>query len=221
MSTRFPLRITATCAAIASLTACSSAASMPTTTVAPSTTIGTPSRTTVPWKPGAAVKAWNKWVKTFEVVDVSGISKSDCGVYAMLITEGSLTFYMWNGVQWMDISTDLDGGRGAMPLKVYTHDFTNDGVLDFFVTYGDNQTSGGRTYGGFFAFPWDVDKQCKWSWMDIDNGREIRKTIESPEVDQRKGIVYANGFRRGYGTYGVVDFLPSSSSFVFTEVYAK
>ena len=57
--------------------------------------------------------------------------------------------------------------------------------------------------------------------MDIDNGREIRKIIESPEVDQRKGVVYANGFKRGYATYGVVDFLPSSSSFVFKEVYAK
>ena len=175
----------------------------------------------MPWKPGAAVKAWNKWVKSFEVIDVSGISKSDCGVFAMLITEGSLTFYMWNGVQWMDISTDLAGGRGRMPLKVYTHDFTNDGVLDFFVTYGDNRASGGKTYGSFFAYPWDVDKQCKWTWMDIDNGREIRKTIESPEVDQRKGVVYANGFKRGYGTYGVIDFLPSSSSFVFKEVYAK
>lgn len=207
--------------AVLAVAACSTASTTATTTAVPTTTLGAPPRTTVPWKPGAAVKAWNKWVKSFEVVDVSGISKSDCGVYAMLITEGSLTFYMWNGVQWMDISTDLDGGKGAMPLKVYTHDFTNDGVLDFFVTYGDNRASGGKTYGSFFAYPWDNDKQCKWTWMDIDNGREIRKTIESPEVDQRKGVVYANGFRRGYGTFGVIDFLPSSSSFVFTEVYAK
>lgn len=221
MSLRSTLRTVLFAGALLVVAACSSAESVVTTTMAPTTTLGAPSRTTVPWKPGAAVKAWNSFVKSFEVVDVSGISKSDCGVYAMMITEGSLTFYMWNGVKWMDISTDLDGGKGAMPLKVYTHDYTNDGVLDFFVTYGDNRESGGKTYGGFFAYPWEVERQCKWSWMDIDNGREIRKVIESPEVDQRKGIVYANGFKRGYGTYGVIDFLPSSGSFVFNEVYAK
>ena len=221
MSRRSTLRTVLCMSALLVVTACSSAESAVTTTLAPTTTLGAPPRTTVPWKPGAAVKAWSSFVKTFEVVDVSGISKSDCGVYAMMITEGSLTFYMWNGVKWMDISTDLDGGKGAMPLKVYTHDFTNDGVLDFFVTYGDNRASGGKTYGGFFAYPWEVERQCKWSWMDIDNGREIRKVIESPEVDQRKGIVYADGFKRGYGTYGVIDFLPSSGSFVFNEVYAK
>lgn len=221
MSLRLTLRTVLCMSALLVVAACSSAESVVTTTMAPTTTLGAPSRTTVPWKPGAAVKAWNSFVKTFEVVDVSGISKSDCGVYAMMITEGSLTFYMWNGVKWMDISTDLDGGKGAMPLKVYTHDFTNDGVLDFFVTYGDNRASGGKTYGGFFAYPWEVERQCKWSWVDIDNGREIRKVIESPEVDQRKGIVYADGFKRGYGTYGVIDFLPSSGSFVFNEVYAK
>ena len=221
MSRALLLRTFLCISAVFVMTSCSSTASISTTTEATPTTLGTPSRTTVPWKPGAAVKAWNKWVKSFEVIDVSGISKSECGVYAMLITEGSLTFYMWNGVQWMDISTDLDGGKGKMPLKVYTHDFTNDGVLDFFVTYSDNRASGGKTYGSFFAFPWAVDRQCKWAWMDIDNGREIRKTIESPEVDQRKGVVYANGFVRGYGTYGVVDFLPSSSSFVFSEVFGK
>ena len=211
-----------TSVALVAIAACSSTTSAPTTTALSTTTVASePSRTTVPWKPGAAVKAWNKWVRSFETIDVSGISKSECGVYAMLITEGSLTFYMWNGVQWMDISTDLDGGRGAMPLKVYTHDFTNDGILDFFVTYGDNRASGGKTYGAFFAYPWGDEHQCDWNWMDIDNGREIRKVIESPEVDQRKGIVYANGFTRGYGTYGVIDYLPSSSSFVFSQVFRK
>jgi hypothetical protein len=201
--------------------ACTSNANSATTTVAPSTTSAEPSRTTVPWQPGAAVKAWNTFIKQFVTVDVSGISKSDCGVYAMLITEGSLTFYMWNGVRWMDISSDLGGGKGAMPLKVYTHDFTNDGALDFFVTYGDNRDMGGSIYGAYFAFPWSGDNQCKWSWVDTDNGQAISKIVDRPDVDQRNGIVYAGGFTRGYGTYGKFDYLPSTGSFVFTEVFNK
>jgi hypothetical protein len=134
------------------LVSCSSQSSTPTTT---SSTVvqGAPVRTTVPSKPGAATKAWEKYVQSFVTIDVSEISKSDCGTYAMLVTEGSLTFYDWNGVQWTDISSLLMGGRGQFPLKVYSHDFTNDGVIDFFVTYGDNKARGGSTYGGFFASP--------------------------------------------------------------------
>lgn len=179
-------------------------------------------RSTVPSKPGAATKAWTKWVKSFDVVDVSAISKSDCGVYAMLVTEGSLTFYDWDGVQWADISVQLGGGRGSDPLKVYTHDFTNDGVLDFFVTYGDRKISGGSTYGAYFAFPWSGENRCEWRWVDIDDGRGATKVIDSPEVDQRRGIVYANGYKSGkWKTYGVVEYLSSSNSFVFREVFKK
>jgi hypothetical protein len=199
---------------------CSSQASIATTT-APSTSVSSV-RTTVPYKPGAAMKAWNSWVKSFEVVDVSSISKSECGVYAMLITEGSLTFYDWDGKQWADISDQLKGGRGVDPLKVYSHDFTNDGVLDFFVTFGDNRNKGGKLYGSFFAFPWSGPDYCKWSWLDIDNGRDIVKEIESPEVDQRDGVVYASGYESGrWTTYGAVKYLPSSGSFVFQEVFKK
>lgn len=206
---------------VASVTACSRTSHSAPTTTAPSTTTGEPSRTTVPWKPGAAVKAWNKWVKSFVAVDVSGISKSDCGVYAMIVTEGSLTFYMWNGVKWMDISGDLGGGKGRIPLKVYTHDFTNDGVLDFFVTYGDNREAGGSMYGAYFAFPWSGEHACDWNWVDVDNGQSISKIVEKPDIDQRHGRVFGNGFAHGYGTYGDFEYLPSTSSFVFTQVFKK
>ena len=190
--------------------------------IATSTLVANSVRTTVPWRPGAATKAWTSWIKTFDVVDVSAISKSDCGVYAMLVTQGSLTLYDWDGVQWADISGQLGGGRGRDPLKVYSHDFTNDGVLDFFVTYGDKKRSGGSTYGAYFAFPWSGENQCEWKWVDIDDGRGITKIIDSPEVDQRQGIVYANGYKSGrWKTYGVVEYLPSSNSFVFREVFKK
>ncbi len=138
----------------------------------------------------------------------------------MLVTEGSLTFYDWNGVQWTDISSLLMGGRGQFPLKVYSHDFTNDGVVDFFVTYGDNKSRGGATYGGFFAFPWSGDNACEWGWVDIDNGRDITKVVESPEIDQRRGVVYSSGYESGrWQTYGKLSYLPASSSFVFQRAF--
>lgn len=193
------------------------------TQVAPTTTSpASTTSTTVPWVRGAAQKAWNKHVKMFYTLDHSAISKGDCGLFAMLITEGSLTLYQWNGEKWIDRSVLLGGGKGEIPLKVYTFDFTNDDVLDFFVTYGDNVKQGGRTYGAFFAYPWDQEKQCQWGWADIDNGRDITKTIESPEVNQRRGVVYANGYHNGnYLTFGTVEYLPSSSSFVFQRAYTE
>ena len=198
---------------------CSSQSSTPTTTSS-SVVQSSPVRTTVPSKPGAATQAWNEYVKSFVTIDVSEISKSECGMYAMLVTEGSLTFYDWNGVQWTDISSLLMGGRGQFPLKVYSHDFTNDGVIDFFVTYGDNKSRGGATYGGFFAFPWSGNNMCEWGWVDIDNGRDITKVVESPEIDQQRGVVYSSGYESGrWQTYGKLSYLPASSSFIFQKAF--
>lgn len=198
------------------LSACTSEPEVvPTTTTEPP-----PVSTTVPWAPGAAVKAWSTFVKSFVVKDVSAVSKGECGVFAMLVSEKSLTFYWWDGVRWNDDSARLAGGKGEDPLKVYSHDFTNDGVLDFFVTYGDERQRGGPTYGAFFAHKWSGENMCNWEWVDIDDGRDLTKTVTSPEVDQRKGLVYADGYTNGrWKTHGLVDYLPSSGSFVFREVF--
>lgn len=189
--------------------------------VVPSTTTEPPPvSTTVPWEPGAAVKAWRKFVGSFVVKDVSAVSKGECGVFAMLVSEQSLTFFWWDGVRWNDDSARLMGGKGNEPMKVYSHDFTNDGVLDFFVTYADETRRGGSTYGAFFAHRWSGENMCDWQWVDIDDGRDLTKTVSSPEVDQRKGLVYADGYTNGrWRTHGLVDYLPSSSSFVFREVF--
>lgn len=189
--------------------------------VAPTTTTVPPATsTTVPWASGAAVKAWRKYVKSYHTLDVSAVSKGDCGVFAMLITEGSLTFYWWDGLKWNDDSSQLAGGKGRLPEKVYSHDFTNDGVIDFFVTYGDRKESGGSTYGAFFAHRWSGENMCDWEWVDVDDGRSLTKIVESPEIDQRKGLVYADGYENSrWKTYGVVDYLPSSGSFVFQQVF--
>jgi hypothetical protein len=206
---------------VALVLACVVSACSQSTTVAPTTTTTPPATsTTVPWVTGAAAKAWKTFVKSYQVVDVSAISKGDCGVYAMLVTEGSLTFYWWDGEKWNDDSSQLAGGKGQQPLKVYSHDFTNDGVVDFFVTYGDRKESGGSTYGAFFAHRWSGVNMCDWEWVDVDDGRSLTKTVESPEVDQRKGLVYADGYANSrWKSYGLVDYLPSSGSFVFQEVF--
>jgi hypothetical protein len=192
-----------------------------TTTVAPaSQSVAT--STSVPWLPGAATKAWNTFVKSFDSIDVSQVSKGECGVRAMLITEGSLTFYWWDGVRWNDDSSQLAGGKGVMPSKVYSFDFTNDGVLDYFVAYDDQKAHGGPTYGGYFAYPWSGDSQCQWRWMDIDNGANLVRVINRPEVNQRNGEVFAEGYTsRRWKSFGVYEYQPSSNSFVFREVRKK
>lgn len=187
--------------------------------VATSTT--NPVTTTIPWEKGAPEKAWTTWLETFAVVDASQISESECGVFAMLVTEESLTFYSWNGVQWSDVSDVLGGGRGKYPVKVYSSDYTNDGVIDYFVTYSTRKNRG-SIFGGYFAIPWSGDLRCVWNWVDIDNGRDISKVIDSPDIDQRKGAVYSKGYnRRRYYTQGELKYLPASSSFVFEEVFKK
>jgi hypothetical protein len=180
-----------------------------------------PVPTTVPWEKGAPEAAWATWLTTFAVVDASEISESECGVFAMLVTEESLTFYSWDGVQWSDKSALLGGGRGKYPLKVYSSDYTNDGVIDYFVTYRTNKNSG-NTFGGFFAIPWSGDFRCVWNWVDIDNGRDNSKVIDRPEIDQRKGKVFGAGYvKRRYSTRRELKFSPSANSFVFDDVFQK
>lgn len=192
----------------------SAADAVTTTTTAEST------RTTVAWSPGAPLQAWDAFLKTFDVKDASEVSISECGVYAMLVTDESLTFYMWNGVEWMDISEDLSGGRGQYPIKVYTQDFTNDGGKDFFVVY-QTKKRGGSTYGAYFAYPWSGENQCVWSWVDVDDGRTFGKLVESPRVEQKKRVVFGDGYHRRYLTRGVYEYLPASSAFVFRPANDK
>lgn len=61
---------------VALVLACVVSACSQSTTVA-TTTITTPpaTSTTVPWVTGAAAKAWKTFVKSYQVVDVSAISK--------------------------------------------------------------------------------------------------------------------------------------------------
>ncbi|PHX70819.1 MAG: hypothetical protein CK521_06300 [Acidimicrobium sp.] len=185
------------------------------------TTTMAPIPTTIPWVKGAPEAAWASWLTTFAVVDASEISESECGVFAILVTDESLTFYSWDGVQWSDKSDVLGGGRGKYPQKVYSSDYTNDGVIDYFVTYRIRKNSG-PTYGGFFTIPWSGDMRCVWSWVDIDNGRDISKVIDSPEIEQRKGRVYAAGYvNRRYSSRRQLKYSPSANSFVFDDVFQK
>lgn len=201
----------------------SSQAQAPTTTTAravTTTTTAESTRTTVAWAPGAPLQAWDAFLKTFDVKDASEVSISECGVYAMLVTDESLTFYMWNGVEWKDISEDLGGGRGQYPIKVYTQDFTNDGAKDFFVVYRTKKKTG-KIYGAYFAFPWGGRNKCVWSWVDVDDGRSFGKLIESPKVNQKKRVIYGDGYHRRYLTRGVYEYLPASSAFVFRIANVK
>lgn len=181
-----------------------------------------PPSTTVPWTPGAEVAAWEKFVEPFEILDVSQVSTGECGSRAMLVTPESLTMYWWNGVEWKDDTALLDGGRGQYPLKVYTYDYTNDGVLDFFVLYAEQNRPKSPTYGSFFAYTWALEEQCQWGWVDVDNGRTTTKTVLSPDVNPQNGRIFAPGFtRRRTSVRGEYKFLPSTSSFMYHEPVDK
>jgi hypothetical protein len=212
------LRRISTFCVVVLLSACSlgtsdSGSAVATTTKPPATS------TTLPSTPNAAIKAWKTYVESFEVIDVSEVSNSECGARAMMITEESLTFYWWDGIRWNDDSPQIIGGKGAFPLKVHTHDFTNDGVLDFFVIYEEKKD--GPTYGAFFGYPWS-GSVCEWRWMDIDNGTRLTQRIDRPEVNQRNGEVFAEGYSsRNWKSFGVYEYQPSSNSFVFREVRKK
>lgn len=181
-----------------------------TTTVPPSTT--------VPWTPGAEVAAWEEFIGSYEVLDVSKVSTGECGSRAMLVTEESLTTYWWDGQRWNDDSVLLAGGRGRFPLKVHTHDYTNDGVLDFFVVYADEDRPRSRTFGALFAYPWAQEDLCDWAWVDINNGRSTTKTLASPDVDPRDGTIRAQGYtRRRTSVRGEYRYLPSTGALVYQE----
>lgn len=182
-----------------------------TTTVPPSTT--------VPWQEGEEIAAWEKFVESYAVIDVSEVSTGECGPRAMMVTEESLTMYWWDGVRWNDDSRLLAGGRGRFPLKVYTHDYTNDGVKDFFVLYADEARPRTQIYGAFFAYPWAADDVCKWGWVDVDNGRTTTKSLASPDVNVQKGRIYGPGYtRRRTLARGVYEYLPSTGSFMYREL---
>lgn len=192
----------------------SAVSSVPESTVAPSTTVA--------WTEGADVAAWNQFVQSYEVLDVSEVSTGECGSRAMMITEESLTMYWWDGVRWNDDSALLEGGRGQLPQKVYTHDYTNDGVLDFFVVYADELRPRTQTFGAFFAYLWGLEDVCKWGWVDINNGRTTTRVLPSPDVDVQKGKIFANGFtQRRTSARGEYEFLPSTGAFMYRELVKK
>ena len=97
-------------------------------------------------------------------------------------------------------------------------DFTLDGELDFFVQWDDTKMKGGARYGAYFAYPWTQEGRCKWQWMDVDNGRDLGKTIESPEVDERNVVVHGKGYDNSrWASTGRFEFQSSSSSFVWVK----
>lgn len=143
------------------------------------------------------------------------VSHSECGVFAMMIVKRKLAFYSWDGTQWNDQSTALNNGLGRFPDKVYSRDFTLDGVTDFFVTYADEQRRGRKLYGGFFGFPWSGPDRCVWGWMSVDDGRGGAITVGSPSVPSRGTTVYGTGYKHRRLINGTYKYSFSSNAFIF------
>lgn len=210
----------AVCMTVVTVAGCTRGGSSPPAQTGPEPAVPTSVAvsTTVPWQPGEETAAWDRFVSSYAALDVSEVSVGECGPRAMMVTEQSLTMYWWDGERWNDDSMSLAGGKGRYPLKVHTHDYTNDGVLDFFVVYADPDRPRTRTYGAFFAYPWASEDACKWGWVDVDNGRNTTKLLQSPEVDPNNGRVRGPGFtRRRTSATGAYEYLPSTGSFTFVE----
>lgn len=185
------------------------------------TTTLPPVSTTVASQPGAAEAAWATFITSYEVIDSSAVSNGPCGPRAVLITEGSTTTYWWDGVRWNDDTSMLDGSKGNKPSRVYTHDFTNDGVDDFVVVFDDNVRRTGNRYVSILAYPWVETEQCKWRWMDIDNGLDTNKRFDITGIDTRTWTIRGIGYSHRRLTRGRIEFLPASSSFVFQPTLRK
>jgi len=129
--------------------------------------------------------------------DFSEISDSACGKFAMVLADviidgfvkGGLFWYWWDGSQWVDKSDQLKGGIGDYHLRVYTRDYTNDGIKEFFVVAKDSERRSAKEFGSFFGFGWSPQSQCRWDWMVIDNGRETVTAISEPEPSPRSAKV--------------------------------
>ena len=135
--------------------------------------------------------------------DFSEISDSACGKFAMVLSDviidgfvkGGLFWYWWDGSQWVDKSEQLKGGIGDYHLRVYTRDYTNDGIKEFFVVAKDSERRSAKEFGSFFGFGWSPQSQCRWDWMVIDNGRETVTAISEPEPSPRSAKVFCVGYR--------------------------
>lgn len=143
------------------------------------------------------------------------VSHSECGVFAMMIVKNKLSFHSWDGTKWNDRSIDLNNGLGKYPAKVYSRDFTLDGVTDFFVTYADEQRRGRKLYGGYFGFPWGGPDRCVWGWLSVDDGRGGAITVGSPSVPNFGTTVYGTGYKRRRLVRGTYKYSFSSNAFIF------
>lgn len=153
-------------------------------------------------------------------IDQSFISRSPCGLYAMVVTADTVNLFLFDGAQWADQSQILGGGRGDRPTGVVTRDFTNDGVLDFLVTYRGESAGRSRPYGAVFAYPWSEGRMCEWGWVSVSNGQGQSGVINEPIVERRKTTIFGDGYRGRWRTYGRFDYDPAVHMFVFTALPA-
>ena len=202
------------------LAACGTGTGSSTSEPGASTTLPAAS-TTVASAAGAAEVAWATFIQSYVVIDSSAVSNGPCGPRAVLVTEGSVTTYWWDGIRWNDDTSMLDGPKGEKPSKVYTHDFTNDGVDDFAVLYDDNVRRTGNQYVAIIAYPWAQQDECKWRWMDIDNGLDMNKRFEISGINKRTWQIQGVGYVHRRLSGGHIAYLPASNAFVFVPATTK
>ena len=88
--------------------------------------------------------------------------------------------------------------------------------------YADELRPRTQTFGALFAYLWGIDDVCNWGWVDINNGRNTTKTLQSPDVDVQKGKIFASGFnQRRMNIRGEYEFMPSTGALMYREITKK
>jgi hypothetical protein len=183
------------------------------TTVAPTTTLADVPPSTVA---AAAAPDIASIQASFEAlahdrgaIDYSHLSEGPCGIYGLVVLHDHLEFYVWTGSDWSNISAVLGADGDTPPLTVTSRDYTDDGVIDFLVSY-DGTVYGGRQFGGILYL-----RGCDWGWADITTmDGEAGQVLDALYYDDSIGLLYGEDILPGGGrTSVVVWYDPSVDSF--------
>lgn len=123
---------------------------------------------------------------TLKSVDYSKISESSCGKYSLIVQKDRVRFYQWNGKTWLEQSDLLGQDYESDPFSVLSADYSDDGVLDFLVSYNKDGQQGGHQFGGIFM---QVD--CEWKWAKFNGSEDVSESLDLLAYDKSTQVLTA------------------------------
>lgn len=135
---------------------------VPSTIMTTSTTSTTTTSTTTTTRPpGDPQLTFDVAVAFSGAKDWSKISDSSCGKFALQVFEDHISFFQFDGYDWVDKSELLGSDGPDTPLTVTSRDLNGDGVIEYLVKYRTPE----YTYGSVF-----MQFNCVWEWANFVDG---------------------------------------------------